>query len=189
MKCQDIMSLDLKWVLDTATVRDAAVSMRDNSIGFLPVCDADGNLVGVVTDRDLATRAAASNRAPDVTPVKEVMSAPVVVCLEEEPIQQAEAVMADKQLTRLPVLGPNNRVVGVISLADIVTRARRREALRTARGVFARDSAGPHPPTESIRLTPSRPDQSPPSTGQVSSYSRSRDEARSVAIGRLPGMI
>lgn len=187
MKCQDLMTLELKWIRDTATVQDAAVSMRDNSIGFLPVCDTEGRLVGVVTDRDLATRAAATNRIPAATLVSEVMSAPAIVCLEEESISEAEELMTSNQLTRLPVLGPSNRVVGVISLADIVIRRGAGEALRTARGVLARDSAGPHAPIENIQLTPSDPGQ-PPASSQVDRYSRSKDEARSVAIGRLPGM-
>jgi CBS domain-containing protein len=188
MKCQDLMTLDVRWIRDMATVQEAAVAMRDNSIGFLPVCDGEGNLVGVVTDRDLATRATADNRVPAATPVSQVMSSPPIVCLEEEPVQRAEEVMAESQLTRLPVLGPNNRLVGVISLADIVTRRRDGEALRTARGVLARDSAGPHPPIEGIHLTPSEPGGQAPSGGFVNDYSRTREEGRSVAIGRWPGV-
>jgi CBS-domain-containing membrane protein len=130
----------------------------------------------------------AANLPPAITTVAQVMSKPAIVCLEEEPIGQAEETMADSQLTRLPVLGPDNRLVGVISLADIVTRRRGGEALRTARGVLARDSAGPHQPIEGIHLTaaelprPSGPDH------DFDSYSRTRDEARSVAIGRYPGV-
>jgi CBS domain-containing protein len=189
MKCQDLMTLDLRWVRDTATVLEAAMSMRENSIGFLPVCDAEGALIGVVTDRDLTTRAVAENLVPGATSVAEVMSKPAIVCLEEEPVWRAEEVMADNQLTRLPVLGPGNRVVGVISLADIVTRRGGSEALRTARGVLSRDSAGPHAPLEDIHLTPSGP-AAQNSDGRPfrDDYSRTRDEARSVAIGRLPGM-
>ena len=86
MKCQDLMTLDLRWVRDTATVLEAAMSMRENSIGFLPVCDAEGALIGVVTDRDLTTRAVAENLVPGATTVAEVMSKPAIVCLEEEPL-------------------------------------------------------------------------------------------------------
>lgn len=187
MKCQDLMTMDLRWVGDAASVQEAAASMRDNSIGFLPVCDVGGTLVGVVTDRDLATRAAAANRVPATTTVAEIMSKPAIVCLEEEPIQRAEELMASQQLTRLPVIGPNNRVVGVISLADIVTRRRGSRALRTARGVLARDSAGPHTPIEDVHLTPSDPsaEEPAPSFGE---HSRTMDEARSVAMGHLPGV-
>jgi CBS domain-containing protein len=187
MKCQELMTLDLRWVLDTTSVLDAATVMRDNSVGFLPVLDAQGALVGVVTDRDLATRVVARNLFPAITTVAQVMSKPAIVCLEEEPISRAEEVMADSQLTRLPVMGPQNRVVGVISLADIVTRRRGAEALRTARGVLARDSAGPHQPVEDIHLT-AAPLPRPPHHDQSDGYSRAKDEARSVAMGRYPGV-
>jgi signal-transduction protein with cAMP-binding, CBS, and nucleotidyltransferase domain len=189
MKCQDLMTMDLRWVSDTASIQEAAVSMRDNSIGFLPVCDAGGALVGVVTDRDLSTRAVARNYLPSITTVAEVMSKPPIVCLEEEPVSRAEEVMAEYQVARLPVVGPGNGLVGVISLADIVDRRRGSEALRTARAVLARDSGGPHPPIEDIHLTaadpapPRRDDHDP-----LDSYSRTRDEGISVAIGRYPGV-
>jgi CBS domain-containing protein len=189
MKCQDLMTLDVRWIRDTASVREAAVSMRDNSIGFLPVCDTEGTLVGVVTDRDLATRATAENHIPAAVTVAQVMSKPAIVCLEDEPVQRAEEVMADQQLTRLPVLGPGNQLVGVISLADIVTRRRGYEALRTARGVLARDSGGPHLPVQDIHLTPSEPAaKGSHGDGFYQDRSRARDEARSVAIGRYPGV-
>jgi CBS domain-containing protein len=188
MKCQDLMTLDLRWVRDTATIQAAAVSMQDNSVGFLPVIDGAGALVGVLTDRDLATRAVARNLEPATTLVSQVMSQTPVVCLEEEPIERAEQVMMDNQLSRLPVLGPGNRVVGVISLTDVVTRRRGSEALRTARGVLARDSAGPHVPVADIHLTPSAPPQFASAEPFVDDYARTRDEARSVGIGRYPGV-
>jgi CBS domain-containing protein len=188
MKCQDLMTLDLRWVRDKAPILDAAVAMRDSSIGFLPVIDEAGALVGVLTDRDLVTRAMARNLPPATTPVSEVMSPKPVVCLEEEPIERVEAVMVDNQISRLPVLGPGNRVVGVISLTDVVIRRRGGEALRTARGVLARDGAGPHEPLDSIHLTPSDPSEDVRPRPSADDYSRTRDEARSVEIGRYPGV-
>jgi CBS domain-containing protein len=189
MKCQDLMTLDLKWVRDTASVREAATCMRENSIGFLPVCDGGGGLVGVVTDRDLATRVCAENLVPAATEVSRIMSKPAIVCLEEEPVRRAEEAMAQNQVARLPVLGPDNRVVGVISLADIVARRRGSEALRTARGVLSRDSAGPHPPLEDIHLTPLEPQADDhEARSRFQGTSRTRDEGTSVAIGRYPGV-
>jgi signal-transduction protein with cAMP-binding, CBS, and nucleotidyltransferase domain len=183
------MSLDLRWIRDTASVREAAVSMRDNSIGFLPVCDAGDTLVGVVTDRDLTTRVIAQDRAFATTAVGEVMSKPPIVCLEDEPISHAEEAMTDNQLSRLPVLGPGNRVVGVISLTDIVTRRRGSEALRTARAVLSRESIGPHAPLEDIHLTASEPGATHSGNrAPFDDYSRTKDEANSVAIGRYPGV-
>ena len=53
MRCRDIMTMDLRWLPVTASVRDAAICMRDNSIGFLPICSPKGKLLGVF---DVSTR-------------------------------------------------------------------------------------------------------------------------------------
>ena len=70
MKCRDIMSTNLEWLSEEATIQKAATLMADQGVGFLPICDADGRPIGVVTDRDLATRAVAKHVATNTTPVK-----------------------------------------------------------------------------------------------------------------------
>ena len=125
--------------------------MRDNSIGFLPVCDGAGKLIGALTDRDLAVRVCAEGRSPD-TPVRDAMTTPAISCSEDEPVTRAESLMREHQIIRLPVLGPGDNLVGVISLVDVVAKVRGGEALRIARALLGRDGGRParahgeHPP-------------------------------------------
>lgn len=154
MKCSALMTLDLRWVRDNATARDAALVMRDSSVGFLPVIDAAGGLAGVLTDRDLAVRLATTDRLPSDVAVRDVMTRDPFVCRPEDGIATAEALMAREGKSRLVVVDERRRPVGIISLTDVLARDRRGRALRTARRVLARESDGPHPPLEGIRLTP-----------------------------------
>ncbi|HEM7848745.1 CBS domain-containing protein [Burkholderia multivorans] len=120
-RVNEIMSRDVVCVAPTDTIRHAAELMQRFDIGVLPVCD-HGELVAIVTDRDIAVRALAHGRSPD-TPVRAVASEPVQWCTEEEGVGDVQQRMADVQLHRMPVLDRHRRVVGIVSLGDIATRA------------------------------------------------------------------
>ncbi|OXI38389.1 CBS domain-containing protein [Burkholderia aenigmatica] len=117
----EIMSRDVVCVAPTDTIRHAAELMRRFDIGVLPVCDGT-ELVAIVTDRDLAVRGLSHGHASD-TPVKAVASTPVQWCVEDDGVGDVQQRMADVQLHRLPVLDRNRRLVGIVSLGDIATRA------------------------------------------------------------------
>ena len=82
MKCTDIMNKNLEWLTEKDTIFKAATVMAEAGIGFLPICDAHMHVVGVVTDRDLTTRALAKRLAPETTSAAMVMSSQVITCLE-----------------------------------------------------------------------------------------------------------
>src|SRR6185436_1895406 len=154
MRCAELMSVDLRVLPETASVQQAAVVMRDNSLGFLPVCDEAGHPVGVVTDRDVAVRAAASDRIASLTAVVEVMSGPAIVCDEHEDLGAAEQRMIEEGVARLVVVDGEGVAVGILSLTDLLEREPKGRAVKVARGVLAREAQGPHFPVEQIRLTP-----------------------------------
>jgi CBS domain-containing protein len=159
MKCDDLMTTDLQWVLSTATVTQAATVMRDRSMGLLIVLDPTrSRMVGVVTDRDLAVRVCAENRRADETRVGEVATADVVTCAATDDLKAAEAKMVEFEKSRIVVVNDTGRPVGVISLTDILTRDWKGRAVKTARAVLSREAGGPHVPVESIKLTPSTPE-------------------------------
>ncbi|HEY4185535.1 MAG TPA: CBS domain-containing protein [Polyangia bacterium] len=159
MKCRDLMQMELQWVSADANVTDAARVMRDRSVGFLLVGDPiPGRLVGVLTDRDLATRVSAEGKAPNEVRIADVMSRDVITCAEDEGLGEAEARMCESAKARLVVLDGQKNPVGVISLTDILLHDRGGRALKTARAVLSREGGGPHQPVESIRLTPSTPE-------------------------------
>jgi CBS domain-containing protein len=154
MKCADLMSVDLRVLPTTATVHQAATVMRNESVGFLPICDEAGRVAGVLTDRDIATRAAAANSLPSLVLVTEVMTRPALVCGEREEVSAAEGRMIDEGVARLVVVDDGGAPVGVVSLTDVLNGRPKGRAVEVARGVLAREAAGPHFPVQEIRLTP-----------------------------------
>jgi CBS domain-containing protein len=101
------------------TVQLAAVVMEAFEIGPLPVCDGE-RLVGMITDRDITIRAVAAGRDPNTTPVGEIMTATGLVCChDDQDVREAVALMRRHGVRRLPVVDRQNRLVGMIALADI----------------------------------------------------------------------
>jgi len=117
MKVHEAMSRQVRTVSPEATIREAARVMGDSDVGALPVASND-RLTGMITDRDIAIRAVAIGKGPDVT-VGEVMSAEVLYCHEDEDVEDVCSNMADIQVRRLPVVDADKRLVGILSLADI----------------------------------------------------------------------
>jgi CBS domain-containing protein len=160
MKCDDLMSLNLEWVPATASVAEAAQIMRDHSMGFLLVSgDEPGVPIGVITDRDLALRCCAENRRPDEVRVDDVATKQVVTCGAGEHLSFAEKLMIASETSRLVIVDGIGRAVGVLSLTDILLHDWGRRAVKTARGILAREANGPHQPIEAIKLTPSTPEE------------------------------
>ena len=120
-RVNEIMSRDVVCVAPTDTIRHAAELMQRFDIGVLPVCDGT-ELVAIVTDRDLAIRGLSHGHSPD-KPVQAVASTPVQWCVEDDGVGAVQQRMADVQLHRLPVLDRSLRLVGIVSLGDIATRA------------------------------------------------------------------
>jgi CBS domain-containing protein len=138
MYCRDIMKTDVKcvWIDDPARI--AAKLMRDEGIGFLPVCDADRRAVGTITDRDLTVRVLAAG-LPESTRIGDVMTDEVVSCGPDDDVLIAENLMAKHHKSRI-MCTENGRLVGVISLSDIAQHERSYRAVTTLRGVSAREA-------------------------------------------------
>ncbi len=119
MKCEDVM-LTLVFKCDeTSTVAECAQLMRDEQLGFVPVLDKTFNVVGVVTDRDLAVRVVAEGLEP-TTPVTEVMSkGPFLCCQPDDDLHELERQMAQTKKARALVKATDGSLLGVISLSDI----------------------------------------------------------------------
>jgi CBS domain-containing protein len=118
VRISDLMKREPRYVLAHETCRTAARRMRDENIGFLPVCDADRRVLGTITDRDITIRVVAAGLQAEA-PVGDVMSHEVVACHPEDDLARAEQLMAASQKSRLLVLDPDGRLVGVVSLSDV----------------------------------------------------------------------
>ncbi len=122
MNLKDVMTSHVEVIRPETTLEDAAKKMKDVDAGSMPVCDGD-RLVGMVTDRDITVRATAQGVDPKSMTVKEVMSPDVVYGFEEQDVADAARIMEDKQIRRLLVLNRQKRLVGIVSLGDLATRA------------------------------------------------------------------
>lgn len=139
MLCREVMKTDVTRCMETLSVQACAEMMRDDNIGFLPVVDADKQVVGVLTDRDLAVRALAEG-LPPTTPVGHVMTRDVRICRPDEDLQAAEWKMASTRKSRLVVADDEGHCVGVISLSDIAQADSRSRAGGVLRAVTRREA-------------------------------------------------
>ena len=104
----------------TENIRTAAQRMADHEVGTLVVVKGGGQAVGVLTDRDIALRCIAGRFDPGETSVGELMSTPVHTVDQHTPTEEAVARMADLGVRRLIVTSEDNRVVGILSLDDVL---------------------------------------------------------------------
>jgi CBS domain-containing protein len=116
------MTPDVVRVTPEVTLMEAAQTMRNLDIGPLPVCEGD-HLLGMVTDRDITVRATAEGRDPRLTAVGDIMTTEVVCCHEADDIRAAAKLMQEAQLRRLLVINDDGRLVGIVSLGDLVLQS------------------------------------------------------------------
>ena len=114
---REIMTQKPVTVQATDTVVAAARSMRDGNIGDVVVVDND-QIQGILTDRDIVVRALAEGRDPARTTVGEICSRELTTLSPNDAIGDAEKVMRDRAIRRLPVV-EGGRPVGIVSLGDL----------------------------------------------------------------------
>lgn len=118
MRCEEIMKQDVECVAPDDTAQNAARIMRDENIGFLPVCDDKERVLGTVTDRDLAIRVLAEGKDGS-TKIGDVMTREVVACQPKDDIKKAEQQLSQHKKSRIMVIDDGGRLRGVISLSDL----------------------------------------------------------------------
>jgi CBS domain-containing protein len=120
MKVHEVMCRPVSYCSPETSLAAAARLMEENDCGALPVMQ-EGRIAGVVTDRDVCL-AVARKAAADTT-VRQVMSANVATCGVNDEIPGALAIMASRQVRRLPVVDERGGLAGVVSMDDIILRA------------------------------------------------------------------
>ena len=118
MLCEVIMKDDVLCVTPDDSAIEAAQRMRDTNVGFLPVCDDTGKVLGALTDRDIVIRLVA-DELPLQTQVGKIMSREIVACAPDDEIARAEELMAHHQKSRIMCVDGEGRLEGIISLSDI----------------------------------------------------------------------
>jgi CBS domain-containing protein len=119
-QCRQIMKREIECLSPREPAQAAATRMRQQNIGFLPVCDADLQVLGTVTDRDIALRIVGEQR-PAATPVEQIMTREVIACYPQDDVEVARQLMADHRKSRIMCVNDAGSLIGVISLSDIAT--------------------------------------------------------------------
>lgn len=121
MKINEIMTGEVEVIRPEATIQEAAEKLRTLGVGSLPVCNGE-QLVGMITDRDIAVRAVAAGRNPSATTVEEIMTSKVVWCFEDQTVEEAGQMMKENQIRRLPVISHDRKLVGILALGDLAIK-------------------------------------------------------------------
>jgi len=122
-KVREVMTDRPRCVTPETPISEVAELMESEDVGSLPVLEGE-ELAGMVTDRDIVIRAIAKGKDPRGMPVREVASRELVTVYAEDDLSNALEKMASEQVRRLPVVDADNRLVGVLSQADVAIAAK-----------------------------------------------------------------
>ncbi len=125
---------DVYTIAPDAWVLDALRLMAEKNVGALPVM-RDGELVGIVSERDYARKVALQGRSSYATPVSEIMTGAVIIVLPQQTVGDCMQMMTDHHLRHLPVMG-NGKLIGLLSIGDLVkaTTVQQAELIRHLEG-------------------------------------------------------
>lgn len=122
MDVREVMTRQVECISPNTSLSEAARKMRDLDVGPMPVCEGD-QVIGIITDRDIAIRAVAEGMDPNLTTASEIMTRGVSSCFEDQSVGEAASLMQDKQIRRLVVLNHDGQLVGIVSLGDLAVRS------------------------------------------------------------------
>jgi IMP dehydrogenase len=107
--------IDPVTLREDATIGDAQRLMRENRIGGIPIVDGEGRLVGILTNRDLRFETDPSRKVSEVMTAEDLITAP-----EGTDLKKAEKILQRHRIEKLPVVGRNGRLIGLITYRDIL---------------------------------------------------------------------
>lgn len=117
-RIRDVMTSNPQTLPESTIVREAAEAMRANDIGDVVVVDDNGNLSGILTDRDIVVRVVAEGRDPRATRIGDIASRELTAVSPDDPVERAVQLMRDRAIRRLPAV-EKNKVVGIVSIGDL----------------------------------------------------------------------
>ena len=121
MTVKDLMASSVCFVKPDAPLHQAAALMKRYDIGFVPVCDNRGALLGAVTDRDLITRADWEGPLAAQAPVSDLMTRDLVTVPPDMDIHRAACIFSERKVRRLPVV-ENGRLIGILTVGDLAKK-------------------------------------------------------------------
>lgn len=136
MKLRKVMHRSVKWVTPDASVNEICRIMTTSNIGSVPVYE-ENHIIGIVTDRDIAIRALGNGADASTLKARDVMSKDVVCAHDDLSVGAAVKLMRRKKVRRLPVIDDNRRMVGIVSVNDILHHAGRKTSRKLLEAVAA----------------------------------------------------
>ena len=124
MKVKDVMTPDAKSIWITESLANAAREMWENDCGALPIIKDGRKVVGMITDRDICMAGAMRDRSLSQISVEEIMNKHVFAAKPDQDIEQALQTMREHKIRRLPVLNAEGELEGIVSMNDIVLKAK-----------------------------------------------------------------
>ena len=125
MRIEKIMSHQVTTCAAQDSLEHAASLMWNSDCGCIPVVSIDNKLVGIVTDRDICMAALFQRKALCDLRVQDAMAARVLTCRASDKIEEAQRQMENEQIRRLPVIGNDDELIGIVSMADIARESAR----------------------------------------------------------------
>jgi CBS domain-containing protein len=122
MKVKDVMTKEVKTCTPETNLAAAAESMWMRDCGALPIVDKSGQVVGMITDRDICIATGCRRRDPASIFVREVMAEQVYSCSPEADVREALQIMQHKQVRRLAVIDSAGKLCGILSMNDIALK-------------------------------------------------------------------
>lgn len=120
MKIKEAMNTDVETIRPDASVRKAAEIMSKHQIGSLVVISGSGNVIGIITERDIINDVVATPLIPEQTKVEEVMTKEVITISPDKSLEEAADIMIEKKIRKLPVI-EGKKLVGIITASDLIT--------------------------------------------------------------------
>jgi CBS domain-containing protein len=140
MQIQEIMKTEVECLSPKDTVKNAARIMRDENIGFLPVCNGDKKVLGAITDRDFVIRVLAEDKSGNIH-VETVMTREVVAVRATDDVKKALELMKKHQKSRILVTDDAGRLAGVLSLSDLAQHLEDIHVASTLKSVTQREAS------------------------------------------------
>lgn len=128
MLVKNWMSKEVIIIEDEASMMDASQLMREKNVNRLPVVSSSGNLVGIVSDRDIKAASPSKATTLDVhelyyllskIKVREVMTQRPYTISPDDTVEKAAVIMLEKKITGLPVIDDSNAIVGILTQGDV----------------------------------------------------------------------
>ena len=180
MNVREVMTTNVVSATPDTTLEEIAALMKNLDTGAIPVVD-EGDLIGIITDRDIVLRCVAEGRDPAELNVEDILSEDIEVVDPDTKVEEALEIMGRRQIRRLPVV-ENGELVGMVSLGDLaVKQGDQQETAETLRDVSQGVKHSRHPMPAAHHATSSKAESA--RTGITNDIEEeARRQARVVSI-------